>query len=91
MRNRISIFLVGLLLFSVLATGFHHHVDNASHDNCLICVASSHSPAVADNGSNLFHREIVLPFKAQEEVFYLPLPEEVSSPSRAPPTAAALS
>lgn len=91
MRNRISIFLIGLLLFSVLATGFHLHVDNKPHTECLICVASSHSLAVADNGSNLFHREIVLPFKAQEEVLYLPLPEEVSSPSRAPPTAAALS
>ncbi|MEK6725411.1 MAG: hypothetical protein AABY54_02505 [Deltaproteobacteria bacterium] len=91
MSNRISGILVGLLLFSAFVTGFHHHLDNESHANCLICIASSHSPAVADNGSNFFHREIVLPFEAPEKVFYLSLPGKATSPSRAPPTEAVLS
>ena len=91
MRNKLSFVLIGLLLFSSLAVGVHHHNDNASHVDCPICIASTHTPAVSNNANNLFHREIVLPFKAPEEVLYLPLPEEASYPSRAPPTAVVLS
>jgi len=85
MRNKISAILIGLLFFSALATGFHHHDDNKSHVDCPVCIASNHTPAVSDNGANLSHREIVLPFEAPEKIFYLPMPEKVSSPARAPP------
>lgn len=87
MRNKLSFLLIGLLLFSSLSIGFHHHDDNKSHVDCPVCITSNHTPVVSNNGNNLFHIEIVLPFKAPEEVLYLPLPEEASSPSRAPPTA----
>lgn len=91
MFKKFSALLIGLLLFSVFATGVHHHDDNGAHVDCSICIVSTHTPAVSDNNINLVHRELVLPFKAPGKTFYLSLPEEPSSPSRAPPAATVLS
>lgn len=86
MKKQLSLFVLILVLFSAIGFSFHHHDDGKHHDDCTVCIASNHTPTVSDSGANLFYREIVLPFEAPEKGFYLPLPDEVSSPSRAPPT-----
>jgi len=45
MRKQLSLFIICLLLFSSVATAFHHHEDAANHADCPICTVSHHQQA----------------------------------------------
>ncbi len=85
LKIRLSFLLTGLLLFSALTIGSHHHSDNAPHDDCSICIASAHSPAVSSSAGNLSAYTIAVFLEVSEKIFYLPIRAEIIYGSRAPP------
>ena len=85
LKIRLSFLLTGLLLFSALTIGSHHHSDNAPHDDCSICIASAHSPAVSSSAGNLSAYTIAVFLEVYEKTFYLPIRAEIIYGSRAPP------
>ena len=85
LKIRLSFLLTGLLLFSALTIGSHHHSDNAPHDDCSICIASAHSPAVSSSAGNLSTYTITAFLEVSEKTFYLPIRAEIIYGSRAPP------
>lgn len=85
LKIRLSFLLTGLLLISALETGSHHHSDNAPHDDCSICIASAHSPAVSSSVGNLSAYTIAVFLDVSEKIFYLPVRAGIIYGSRAPP------
>jgi hypothetical protein len=45
MRKHLSLLIICLVLFSSVATSFHHHGDAANHADCPICTVSHHQQA----------------------------------------------
>jgi hypothetical protein len=45
MRKQFSLLIICLILFSSVATAFHHHEDAADHGDCPICTVSHHQQA----------------------------------------------
>jgi hypothetical protein len=49
MRKQLSLLIICLILFSSVATAFHHHDDAADHGDCPICVVSHHQQATGSS------------------------------------------
>ncbi len=85
MRRKISVLIIGLLLFSALITSVHHHADNRVHDDCPVCAAAEHSPAASNGNYVITVSSAAVPFEPLRKVFYLSIPERTHFSIRAPP------
>ncbi|MBI5826625.1 MAG: hypothetical protein HZB22_02680 [Deltaproteobacteria bacterium] len=84
-RKGVPFFLIGLLLFSAIAAGFHHHADNLPHDDCPVCVASARTPVVSATAGNApFYGGAVF-FETFQHDLFLPFVARALSGTRAPP------
>jgi hypothetical protein len=83
--SRLCPLIVGLLVFSTVASGLHHHADGADHADCAVCSAT-HAPAehavlpdIAPAPIRSFERVVLVPRN-------VPLTAAAPTPpSRAPP------
>lgn len=91
MKKSLSVLVLALVIFAAIGAGAHYHKDGKLHDDCPVCVASNHMPAISGSYKNLSYIEIVLTFEASENVLYLSLTDKAYYPTRAPPTETVLS
>jgi hypothetical protein len=85
MRRKISVLIIGLLLFSALITSVHHHADNRVHDDCPVCAAAEHSPAASNGNYAITVSSAIVPYETLQKALYLPIPARTHSETRAPP------
>ncbi len=85
LKTRIPFLLTGFLLFAALTIGLHNHSDNAPHDDCSICVASHHFPAISSSAGNISVHTVTAFLELPEKTFYLPLRAKIIYGIRAPP------
>jgi hypothetical protein len=85
MQRRLAPFLVAVLFISALGTAFHRHADEATHNDCPICVTQHQPSAIVCSSSH------ILPVSAEtfrlfEISLILPKVISVFEATRAPPS-----
>ena len=85
MQRRLSLLLIAVLFISTLGTAFHRHADEATHNDCPICV-TQHQPSAI-----VYSSPYILPVSAETSclidiTLFLPQVISVLEATRAPPS-----
>ena len=85
MQRRLALLLIAVLIISAFGTAFHRHADEATHNDCPICV-TQHQPSAIVYGSSY-----ILTVSAEtsclfEISLFLPQVISVLEATRAPPS-----